>query len=127
VSRRRYIMSESTETVVNGAASPVPGGAKKAGAKKTGPAKRKAKASGRTERGGKKKRASGGTVATKDRNGKKIRRAKAGGKGRLAAQKIYVMVVRVPEKLHARMWAKARKAGTSLNALAISAIERAVK
>jgi hypothetical protein len=117
-------MSEaSAEAVVNGAppSRAVTAPKRKVVGKitvKTSP-KPKAKASG--------KKKSSATVATKDRTGKKIRRAKAGGKGRLAAAKIYVMVVRVPEKLHARMWAKVKKAGTSLNALALSAIERAVK
>jgi hypothetical protein len=64
-------------------------------------------------------------IATKTRSGQKIARARAGQAGVLAGKNVYVLVVRVPPKLHKAAWAKARKSGLSLNSWLSGAVARA--
>ena len=65
------------------------------------------------------------SVATTTRTGKKIRRTKAGGKGVLAAKGVHLLVVRVPEAIHAKVWAKARAKEVSLSSWLNGVIARA--
>jgi hypothetical protein len=84
----------------------------------------------------KKKRASGGTggkarakapkrKATTSRKG--ALRTKPGTRGVMAKAGDYAMVVRIPEALHKKMWAWAKKQDDSLSGLVRKSIERLLK
>ena len=63
--------------------------------------------------------------ATTSRKG--AARTKPGARGVMATKGDYAMVVRIPEALHKKMWAWAKKQDDSLSGLVRKAIERLVK
>ena len=84
----------------------------------------------------KKKRASAATGAKRKAAKKpakkpakraKVRATRAGEHGKMAKAGDYAMVVRVPQALHKKMWAWAKKQDDSLSGLVRKAIERLLK
>lgn len=121
-------MSEQIDTTSNGATATNPSRAHSRKAGKKG-SKHKAKAAGKASAA---KTVATKTVATKTRSGKKIRRAKAGGRGEMAKKGSFALVAHIPRDLHAKAWRKVRKLqkrdpSLSMSAWVESVIAKAAK
>ena len=98
------------ETTTNGMTQPTPA----TKTKRKPASKPKAKAKAAPKRAAKRK-------------AKPSKRTKAGERGKMAKAGDYAMVVRIPEALHKKMWAWAKKQDDSLSGLVRKAIERLLK